>query len=497
MADSDSTTPGTPVWELFLDDHVITRSTGFRRVLHHPEPRGIVIPADRPWEQGGLSPIYVGRRAAGTFECYYRVHGLVDEERREFVAYAVSQDGIRWEKPILNLVKSPLGTETNFVPCGQPVDLGLHGNVPDPARRFVIALGDGSKYCLHLYFGSELPDFVNDPRWRDKLVDSGGVKPSYKLALHFWDEMRQEWVCMRQSPNHPPTRAVARWATKDLRDWTLEPVLYPDAADSTDPRYFDEAYGMRGVYTEGLVLGFIEWFTADQTRPDMAVLEQELIGRVHMKGTMDVRVAVSRDGGYTWDRTASREAWIDHGTEETDYDRCVVLYCAPVRMGDDDWFYCAPVNGSHGGGGAGGYYHDRAARHQGALYVQKHNRYVSLTAGNTPQILITKPLEVTGDTLELNVDASHGEVTVGIGIDRMIQLPRFPQGMLPNYMVRDRDGKTHLEEGFRIEDCQPVRVDSIAHEVKFNNADLDSLQGKTVRLYIMVQDADLYGFRFK
>ena len=159
MTDSDSTTPDTPVWELFLDDHVITRSTGFRRVLHHPAPRGIVIPADRPWDQGGLSVIYVGGRADGTFECYYQVRGLSDEEMSsgEFIAYAVSQDGIRWEKPILNLVNSPLGTETNLVPCGPPVDLGLHGNVSDPARRFAIALGDDSRHCLRLYFGNELP----------------------------------------------------------------------------------------------------------------------------------------------------------------------------------------------------------------------------------------------------------------------------------------------------------------------------------------------------
>jgi len=496
MADSDSTTPGTPVWELFLDDHVITRSTGFRRVLHHPEPRGIVIPADRPWDQGGLSVVYVGRRADGTFECYYQVRGSSDKEMSsgEFIAYAVSQDGVRWEKPILNLVKSPVGTETNLVPCGPPVDLGLHGNVSDPARRFVIALGDASRHCLRLYFGSELPDFINDPHWREKLVDSGGVKPSWKMALHFWDDMHQEWVSMRRSPNLPPARAVARWASKNLRDWTLEPVLYTDAADSTDPRYFDEAYGMLPVYTEGLVLGFVEWFTADHTRPDLIAAEQELIGRVYMKGTMELRVAVSRDGGLTWDRTVSREAWINHGTEETDYDRGIGLYCAPVRVGDEDWFYCSPVNGTHGV--AGGYYHDRTPKHQGALYVQKHNRYVSLTAG-TPQILITKPVKVTGKTLELNVDASHGEVTVGIGINRLIQLHDFPPAMLPNYMVRDREGKTHLEEGFRIEDCEPVRVDSIAHEVKFENADLASLRGKTVRLYIRVQDADLYGFRFK
>ena len=299
---------------------------------------------------------------------------------------------------------------------------------------------------------------------------------------------------MRQSPNHPPTRCIGRWATKDLHNWSLKPVAYPDAHDSTDPRYFDEMYGMCAIYTEGIILGFIEWFIGDQTRPDYSVLPQELIGRVYMKGPMETRIAVSRDWGFTWKRTVSREAWIPHGTEEDSYNRTVITYTAPLRMGDEDWFYCTVKAGDHGAGM--GYYQKRRPKHLGALFVQKHNRYVSLTTGNTPQILITKEIQVTGKTLELNLDSSHGEVKVGIGIDKTHTI-FSTKAILPNYTVRDRQGNTHLEEGFRLKDCKPIQADSIEHTVEWNDASLESLQGKTVRLYIMVQDADLYGFRFK
>ena len=169
----------------------------------------------------------------------------------------------------------------------------------------------------------------------------------------------------------------------------------------------------------------------------------------------------------------------------------VRFFVSPVRMAEEDWFYCRVANGDHGGR-----YHGRRPKRQGALYVQKHNRYVSLTAGNTPQILITKQIKVTGKTLQLNVDASHGEVKVGIGIDKTTDLYPVP-GPLVNYMVRDRQGRTHLEEGFRLEDCRLVHVDSIEHDAEWKDASLESLQGKTVRLYILVQDADLYGFRFR
>ncbi len=482
-------------WQLFLDDYVIERSTGFQRVLHHPTPQGVVIKADKPWETLGLSVMYVGRREDGRFECYYRVHG--SNLPGDTTAYAVSDDGIHWDKPNLGLVDGPNGKENNLLPCGAPFEIGRYGNVTDPDKQFMLSLGDkplGHK--MQVFFARQLPDWENDPMWRDKLVKSGS-KPSYKLGLHFWDDLHDEWVFMRQSPNHPPTRCVGRWATKDLQNWTVRPVFYPDAHDSTDPRFFDEVYGMHAMHTEGILLGFAEWMIGDQTRPDMAVLEQELIGRVHMKGTMEIRITVSRDGGFTWDRTVSREAWIPHGTEHDSYNRCVRFYTSPLRMGDEDWFYCTVINGDHGSGYD--YYRNRSPVIQGGLYLQKHHRYVSLKAGNRPQILITKPMQVMGNKLQLNVDASHGEVRVGVGTNDVIPLPNSPshKGILPNYVVRDRQGNTHLETGFHIEDCKPVQVDSIQHTVEWKDAGLESLQGKTVRLYILVQDANLYGFRWQ
>ena len=210
---------------------------------------------------------------------------------------------------------------------------------------------------------------------------------------------------------------------------------------------------------------------------------------------MDVRLTVSRDGGYTWDRTVSREAWIPHGTEHDSYSRLVRFQCPPVRVGEEDWFYCTVVNGDHGS--RGGYYPDREPSIQGALYTQKHNRYVNLRAGNTPEILITKPIQVTGKALQLNV-AVRGKVLVGIGVDKVFTQGSWPfKATLPNFMPMGRDGKTHLEKGFQFEDCQPIHVNSMEHNVEWKDASLESLHGKTVRLYILVQDADLYGFRFK
>ncbi|MCH2119459.1 MAG: hypothetical protein MK161_17390 [Pirellulales bacterium] len=510
---ADQTTPQEPHWQLFLDNHVLERSMGFRRMLHHPQPRGIVLPADKPWETHGVSPMYVGWRKDGRMECYYRVHwwkrGLAQGSG---MAYAISHDGLVWEKPVLNQVEGPTGVHrtstfpyrtsvdsgknNNLILCSQLMDLGRYGNVSDPAKRFAINFeGPDPWGSYHLYFGSEPPDPLLDPNWREKFTSSGGWKPGPYNTLDYWDDLNQEWVGMRQSPNHPPARAVARYASHNLRDWKMQPVLYPDAEDSSDPRFFDEIYGIRAIHTEGLVLGYAYWFIGDQTHAKTRI-NKGPAGQLVMKGPLDVRIVVSRDGGLSWDRTVSREAWIPHGSEEDSYDRQVRLDAPPIRGGDEDWFYGAAVDGDHASSSP--YYGDRMPQIQGVLYTQKHNRYVSLTAGNAPQILITKPIKVTGRTLQLNVDASHGEVRVGIGVDKIFRQGSWPfVATLPNFMPMARDGKAHFEKGFHFENCEPIHNNSIEQSVTFEKDGLESLQGQTVRLFFKVQDADLYGFRFK
>ena len=110
-----------------------------------------------------------------------------------------------------------------------------------------------------------------------------------------------------------------RYASPDLQNWKLDHYLYPDAYDSTDPRYIHEVYGMMGVHLEGIVFGFAFWFIGDDTHP--TAVDKGLIGTNTSKGTMEVRIVTSRDGGKTWDRTVSREPWIRHGTEQNSYDR--------------------------------------------------------------------------------------------------------------------------------------------------------------------------------
>jgi hypothetical protein len=208
-----------------------------------------------------------------------------------------------------------------------------------------------------------------------------------------------------------------------------------------------------------------------------------------------MRITLSRDGGITWDRISSREAWIPHGTEQDSYDRLVIGPLPPVRVGNEDWFYIDVINGDHLGirndPERSLYYHGRLPRHQVALYVQKHNRYVSLTARNQPEVLITQPLDVIGGALHLNVDAGRGEVRVGVAAaDPVLTFDGSTPSTAPHLL------ENHLLPGFTFDDCEPVRADSVEHTVRFKGgAGLDALRGRSVCLLFRMVDADLYGFR--
>lgn len=442
------------------------------------------------------------------------------------MAYATSEDGIHWNKPTLGLLEAPTGIEWSCAPYPQPVgnsmennlgvpisfitDLKRYGNVTNSSRRYALRLsppdacgvGSNWQYSPHGYFASELPDFLNDPDWRDKLLDSGGNFNPRRNMVHFWDDIHNEWAAIEQGAvgHWLPSRDVARMASKDLINWTSEVALYPDAADPHTPQCYDEPMSLTPFCADGAVLGLLSWFHSDRSHPGggpnlKPTAEHPFRWPWCRKGTNEMRITISHDGGKTWDRTSSREAWVPHGTEHNSYNRLVIGAHPPLRVGDEDWFYMGVINGDHLGirnaKGSKTYYHDRLPMHQTALYTQKHNRYVSLRANNHQEILISKPMTLAGDSLQLNVDASRGEVQVGIALAEPVGTFSNTTPSTAPHLLEGR-----MIEGFTFDDCESINVNSIEYTVNFRNgASLGLLRDKPVCFLFRMFDADIYGFR--
>lgn len=140
-----------------------------------------MLPVDKPWEVIGVTPLYVGARNSGGYEMYYRSHWFLQRGERpprydhpqytSLNAYAISDDGIHWEKPVLQLVDGPADSDRTICPpypmpkgktnqnnllnFGFPRDLLLHGNVRDPAMRITMFLDPRSP--SRVSFGRETP----------------------------------------------------------------------------------------------------------------------------------------------------------------------------------------------------------------------------------------------------------------------------------------------------------------------------------------------------
>ena len=354
---------------------------------------------------------------------------------------------------------------------------------------------------------SPIPDFVKDTKWhwRDKLIPTGSALNPRRHFVNYWDSLHEEWVALDQGvgPGHwLPSREIARFASKDLKAWTTEAVLYPDSEDSHTLESYDEPMTLHPFWSDGLVIGLLSWFHSDRTYPDGGPVlnpspEHPARWPWARKGLCDIRVTISRDGGKTWDRTVSREPWIPHSSDQHAYDRQTYRPVPPVRVGDEDWFYVSVMNGDHlvirNNPGQDSYYHDRVVKLQIALYTQRHNRYASMRVSRaSPEVLITKPVVLKGDKLELNVDASHGEVRVAIASAETQTLTLQGNTQVSAYAP-------HLAKalpGYSFDDCEPIRTNSIGQTVVFaQGTSLKKLSGKPVFLLFRLSDADLYGFR--
>ena len=98
--------------------------------------------------------------------------------------------------------------------------------------------------------------------------------------------------------------------------------------------------------------------------------------------------------------------------------------------------------------------------------------FVSLDARGQEGTALTKPLVLDGRTLHLNLEAPSG--TVGVE-------------------VLDADGKEAIN-GFSAKDCLPVSGYYTEAELRWRDASLSTLAGKTVRLRFVLNHSSLYAF---
>jgi len=477
--------------QLFLDSYLIDRMEGVRQVLHQPTKysRNPLVIADRPWEKAvrmnGV-PSVVHDPKTGLFKMWYfayRIepdpHGVYPWFYREiyYPAYAISKDGISWEKPSLGLMEFKGSKQNNLIPWESQMRNGstnvlydLHD--PDPARRYKSAFDsylakdtwrEGGLYVSFSPDGLHWHDYSGNPVLTRKRIDDA-------QPLFGWDERSQKYVGFFRPAFS--VRTIARSESTDFIHWTdpaQHVVLRPDEQDPKGTEF----YYISVMAYEDIYVGLLWIYHNDPHWPwpkGTEVKDAQLHGN---QQTLDAQLAVSHDG-VKWERAANRQVFLPLGPAGS-WDDSMLFPTTPLVVGNEIWIYYGASNMRHTyeslmqvGQTVGG----KLKTESVGLAKLRLDGFVSIDAGPKEGTLVTKPFSFSGDKLWLNLNTAQGSILTEVLDEHLRPVPEFTK-----------------------EDAVPVRADSLQQRVAWKSGNsLKSLSGRPMRLKFYLRNAALYSF---
>jgi hypothetical protein len=499
--------------QLFIDYKFIESSDGITLVAGTPyQTREQLIVADQKWEKdldiGSYSTVV---KEGGKVRLWYNVLG---GERRPHenpsfmgVAYAESEDGVRFRKPVLRLVARDGDLENNFVLPVDPSVVAIGGGsvlrdsnpkCPPEERykswsKFYPRAGTGLRGPHRVWHS---PDGLH---WKlyDTLVT--GLRAADTQPTWFWDPRvnryvgySREWV---RRPDGFGLRMASYNESDDMLHWdSTMMALEPDERDFTGaPRISFELDKAR-VQGENVLPsepggdqvlapaapvdmygpGVFRYEEADGVYIAMTAMfhHWRAEGKNSWPSTGDVQLSVSRDGRH-FQRVPGRRAFLDVGPPGSFDSKWVWPMPNPVRMGDELWIYYVGTNKNHNGEV------DPAAKGRMdavSRAILRLDGFMSAESAYEGGWLITPPITFEGSRLELNLDTGAG------GVARV--------------EILDAAGKPI--PGFGLVHADELNGNNVRMPVSWKGStDVTALAGKPVRLHIRMRAARLYSFQFK
>ena len=441
--------------QLLIDDQLIETREGLVLAVNSPQkhPANPVLVGDQPWEYN--RPAFYGTVMVDEedhlYKLWYQTYNRWAKEplRRNLACYAISQDGIHWEKPAVGLFPFQNSYRNNIVATGQTYYDGFSvikdWQERDPARKYKSVYRDIVAGFAGICVGVS-PDGIHWTPYPNNPVIPVNSDTHHPLI---WDEARQRYVIYLR-PAYVDRR-VARSESRDFFNWSIpEVVLEPDAQDPPDNQF----YNLAAFLYEGYYFGLLSVFKTDPTE----------IGVPHrMKGVTDVELVCSRDG-IRWERPARDKPFIPRGAEGA-FDSLQIYAGIPALLiGDEIRIYYSGLDVPH-----------QMSDHSAiGLVTLRRDGFLSLDAGEKAGSLTTKPFTFTGEQLTVNVDASSGLLASEI-LDTTGQvIPGYSRG-----------------------DCREIRGDHLHQQVIWDGKPgVEELQGREIRVRFYLQAAKLFSFQF-
>ena len=446
-------------WELFVDDYLVASKKKIDLKLHEPVRREIVLTTDQPWE-GATCAYFSVVQDGNKVRLYYRGGGGGggDHSEDQLTCVVESEDGIHFTRPNLGLIEVNGSKENNVIwrgveshnfapfldtnPEAKPeARYKALGGVKQPGKNWQSGETPGGLYAFASADGIHWEKIVPEP------VLTKGAFDSQNLA--FWDSHRDRYACFSRIFSNQ-VRAIQSSHSPDLLSWS----------DGTPHRYA-EGVPSEHFYTSAtipcptaphLFLSFPKRFVPARLK----IPEHEI------RGVSDAVFMTSRDG-VNWDRPFL-QAWVRPGPDQENWtDRSNMTACGIYEGGDGEWsLYISE--------------HYRHPDHRIRRLTVRQQGFASLHAGGERGEFTTHPLRFNGDSLVLNYATSAA-------------------GFL-QIEIQDEDGNPI--PGFTLDDMPELFGDELAATATWKSgSDLSSLRGKTIRLRVRMDDADLYALRFE
>ena len=451
--------------QLFVDDFLIASRKGVERQVHQVRKYkgNPIMGPEKPWEPRGCTFHMILRDPAmGTrkFRMWYAAHGsltLPSGIGTRFPAcYAESDDGIHWTKPELGLHPYKGSKANNIViPGGNIWGIIHEPQEPDPNRRYKAVVWHQPQYVPREgYFLYTSPDGL---RWKRETHEPVALSKHRQqpgigdTSLFRWDIRLKKYICDTKILFREPgtMRCRGMMESDDLIHWSRPRMtIYPDGLDASDA----QIYGHCGFVYESLWIGM------------MRVMHREYVENSYKQTTIEL--TASRDGRH-WTRVGKRKEFIPLGKpDEWDphyHDACT----PPILVGDELWIYYRSVplwDGEKKG-------HDKISRI--GLATLRRDGFVSLNAGETPGVIVTRPLTFAGSKLFVNA--------------------KIAEGGYVKAELRSRPGEA--VRSYTLGECQPAAGDATKTRITWAGRNtIEHVPAQSLRLAFELKNAKLYSF---
>lgn len=479
--------------QLFIDKYIVDKaSESICFQMHRPILKELVLENNKPWEGSGCG-FYSLFQDGDLYRLYYSawnftiVPGKVtDDSHPYFLCYAESNDGINWRKPELNLVEFQGSKKNNIVMSSGKLgdvypDLGHPAVFKDenpnaaPDAKYKALIRDYSPETgVKGMLAFKSPDGIHWQLMHPTSVLTEDPFDSQNIA--FWDPAakiyRAYWRYMRDGH----FRSIRTATSKDFIHWENKTDLsYFDAADEQLYINVIKSYYRAPYLLIGFPIRYVErgWSESMNSLPSYEERKLRASGEERFGTALtESLLMVSRDG-VNFKRWA--EAFLRPEIERPGSWSYGDQYMAWTMVETKSHIKGAPneislyaVEGNWG----------TLKKDMNALrrYTLRLDGFVSVNAPMSGGELLTKPVSFDGNKLLLNFATSAAG---GIKVE-----------------LQDINGNP--VPGYTLEDCEPVFGDTIERPVYWKgSSDVTKLKGKAIRIRFVMNDAELYSFKFQ